>query len=408
MIGWSNGPRQTLARLFELNDRYALDGRDPASVGGIAWCLGALDRPFDPEQPVIGRIRGRGSAHHARRLDMDAYTAHVDRPPGRVPRTLVIGAGIAGSAAARALARGGVPVEVVDKARGPGGRLSSRRSEDGRYDHGAPSFTARDPRFVRQVRIWEAAGAVARQETPDADRADRWVATGRNSALVRRILGEIPLRAETRVTGLAATEDGWQVSTADGVLGTWDRVVITVPGPQAVDLLGEHPLARAAARVRVAPCWVGMVAVEAGLGEAVLRVDEGPIAKAFRQDVLPGRDGVERWVVHARDSWSAEHLEEPAEVVAAALSEAFEQVTGVAADGLRAHRWRYSRVTRSLGVDHLEHDGLILAGDGCLGGRVEDAWLSGCAAAGAVLRAIEAAVESGPGLQSDRPLVPSG
>ena len=83
------------------------------------------------------------------------------------PRTLaqgnakcLYGAGLCGATVAHHLARHGVSVTIVDKARGPGGRMSSRRSPEGRYDHGAQSFTARDPRFLRQVRVWEAAGLI--------------------------------------------------------------------------------------------------------------------------------------------------------------------------------------------------------------------------------------------------------
>ncbi|NCG21139.1 MAG: NAD(P)-binding protein [Rhodobacterales bacterium] len=75
-------------------------------------------------------------------------------------RVRVVGVGLCGATVAHHLARHGVSVTIVDKARGPGGRMSSRRSPEGRYDHGAQSFTARDPCFLRQVRGWEAAGLI--------------------------------------------------------------------------------------------------------------------------------------------------------------------------------------------------------------------------------------------------------
>jgi renalase len=78
---------------------------------------------------------------------------------------LVIGAGVAGLACARRLAAGGARVVVVDKGRGPGGRLSTRRvatalGEVG-FDHGAQFLTARDPDFSALTRDWLARGLLA-------------------------------------------------------------------------------------------------------------------------------------------------------------------------------------------------------------------------------------------------------
>ena len=79
---------------------------------------------------------------------------------------LVIGGGMAGLAAARALHEGGARVIVIDKGRGPGGRMATRRVEVAghqvSFDHGAQYFTARDPAFRAVVAGWEAAGVAAR------------------------------------------------------------------------------------------------------------------------------------------------------------------------------------------------------------------------------------------------------
>ncbi len=103
IAGWSGSPQENLERLLDLNDRYALDGRDPNSIGGLLWCLGLFDRPFPEEHPVTGVLRARSTSVHARRLDLPAYREHVD---GGWQRTsvMVVGAGVAGSMAARTLA----------------------------------------------------------------------------------------------------------------------------------------------------------------------------------------------------------------------------------------------------------------------------------------------------------------
>ncbi|MEO1525415.1 MAG: deoxyribodipyrimidine photo-lyase, partial [Planctomycetota bacterium] len=70
-LTWIRSPNAALATTIDLNHRYALDGRSPSSYGGILWCYGQFDRPFQPEQPVFGAIRPRFIEEHAHRLDVD-------------------------------------------------------------------------------------------------------------------------------------------------------------------------------------------------------------------------------------------------------------------------------------------------------------------------------------------------
>jgi len=77
---WTRTPEAALAALVDLNHRYALDGNDPNSYAGLLWALGALDRPFSPDGPVLGRIRSRSTAAHARRLDLAACRRRIGRP----------------------------------------------------------------------------------------------------------------------------------------------------------------------------------------------------------------------------------------------------------------------------------------------------------------------------------------
>ena len=57
ILEWTASPREALEITLDLNDRHALDGRDPNSVSGIFWCLGRYDRPWAPERPVFGSVR---------------------------------------------------------------------------------------------------------------------------------------------------------------------------------------------------------------------------------------------------------------------------------------------------------------------------------------------------------------
>jgi deoxyribodipyrimidine photo-lyase len=73
ILEWSKSPKQALAILIELNNKYGLDGRDPNSYSGIFWCLGRYDRPWGPERPIFGQIRYMSSENTARKVSVKNY-----------------------------------------------------------------------------------------------------------------------------------------------------------------------------------------------------------------------------------------------------------------------------------------------------------------------------------------------
>ncbi|NNE20902.1 MAG: deoxyribodipyrimidine photolyase [Myxococcales bacterium] len=73
ILEWSPTAREALATMIELNNKYALDGRDPNSYSGIFWVLGRYDRAWGPERPIFGKIRYMSSENTKRKLRMSAY-----------------------------------------------------------------------------------------------------------------------------------------------------------------------------------------------------------------------------------------------------------------------------------------------------------------------------------------------
>lgn len=73
ILQWSRSPREALAVMLELNNRFALDGRDPNSATGILWCLGRHDHPWGPERPIFGTVRYMSSEATLRKLRMKEY-----------------------------------------------------------------------------------------------------------------------------------------------------------------------------------------------------------------------------------------------------------------------------------------------------------------------------------------------
>ena len=75
ILEWSPSPQDAFEVMVELNNRYALDGRDPNSYTGILWVLGGFDRAWGPERDVFGKVRYMSSANTARKVDVDDYIA---------------------------------------------------------------------------------------------------------------------------------------------------------------------------------------------------------------------------------------------------------------------------------------------------------------------------------------------
>ncbi len=73
ILEWSETPEQALSIMIHLNNKYALDGRDPNSYTGIFWVLGRFDRPWAPERPIFGRVRYMSSTAAMRKLRVKKY-----------------------------------------------------------------------------------------------------------------------------------------------------------------------------------------------------------------------------------------------------------------------------------------------------------------------------------------------
>lgn len=73
VLEWTRHPRDAAAILIELNNRYALDGRNPNSYSGIYWVFGRYDRAWGPERPIFGKVRYMSSESTMRKLDLTSY-----------------------------------------------------------------------------------------------------------------------------------------------------------------------------------------------------------------------------------------------------------------------------------------------------------------------------------------------
>ncbi|MGC8979618.1 deoxyribodipyrimidine photo-lyase [Caldisericum sp.] len=72
LIEWTDHPKKAFDIACYLNDKYALDGRDPNGYGGISWCFGSFDRPWQ-ERKIFGKIRYMSSRSLETKFNMKLY-----------------------------------------------------------------------------------------------------------------------------------------------------------------------------------------------------------------------------------------------------------------------------------------------------------------------------------------------
>lgn len=363
------------------------------------------------------------------RAAQTSNTSSKARPAAAAPLHIaVVGGGMAGVVCARTLVQAGHRVTLFERSREFGGRMATRRTEFGGFDHGAQYFTVRDARFdaalrstntTAVVRPWSAStvrvldelGHVLASAPPPTE--PHFVASPGMSALVNlwaqplahpELHGGLLVRTllETSVTRIerdALHPEQWQLRAEDTqggqqVLGGFDRVVLAMPHPQIHDLLLASGLApelrQALTPVHVAPCWTLLVAypqaMQPGLPHLgpqwnAARSTHHRISWLARESSKPGRDPIERWTVQASPAWSTKHLEDDAERAKAKLLKGFAEITGIRATPTYAvaHRWRFAQTQNPLGKSYLLDKalGIGACGDWCLGHRVEDAFVSG-------------------------------
>jgi hypothetical protein len=307
-------------------------------------------------------------------------------------RIAVVGAGVAGLAAARTLAEAGRAVRVIEKSRGPGGRAATRRRGGPAFDHGAPCFAVSGPAFAREVERWIAAGAAA--HWPEAPGGPAVVGLPGTSGIAAPLAEGLDIAVGLRAEALAGRPGAWRLGLeGGGEAGPFAAMLLAIPAPQAADLLGARAEAfPALGRARMSPCWTAMAAFGEPLSpDPSVEGDGAPLALAIREGAKPGRAAApERWVLHAGADWSAANLEADREAAGAALLDAFAARLGRTlppTGTLMVHRWRYARAAAPAGADCLWDPalGIGLAGDWCPGGGVEAAWTSGRALAARLL-----------------------
>jgi renalase len=150
---------------------------------------------------------------------------------------LIVGAGMSGLMAARVLQGAGLTVTLLDKGRGVGGRMATRRIEDGVFDHGAQFFTVRDSRFQKFVDEWLASGLVSEWSSGFADAAGHYSPDGHPryrgnagmNSIAKALAQGLDVQVSTQVKRIDLNGHGWHLETEDGKGFSAQSLILTAP-----------------------------------------------------------------------------------------------------------------------------------------------------------------------------------
>ncbi len=300
----------------------------------------------------------------------------------------IVGAGMSGLLAARTLVTSGRSVVVIDKGRGVGGRLATRRIDGARLDHGAQFFTARTDRFQTFVTAMIGEGVVhewTRGFGAESDGHLRYAVRGGMTALAKHLAEGLEVVTSCRIESV---EPDGTVRADDGRSWRGQHVVVTSPVPQTIELLGDAAPA-ALHHVEYSPtlCLLALLDRAEVLGPSgALQRPPGTPFEFVADNAARGTSDVPALTAHLTGSESARRWDDPDETTLAAMIESVAPLLdGAAVVRPQLKRWRYATPT-VLHADPCLVDGrLVFAGDAFGSPRVEGAATSGWAAARAVL-----------------------
>lgn len=348
------------------------------------------------------------------------------------PDVVIIGAGIAGLSAAAELVAGGRRVVVLEKSRGVGGRMATRRVGEAVCDHGAQFFTVRGPAFGGMVTKAREAGAVATwcegfsqaasidaAVAPATDGHARWRGMSGMTDLPKRLAAQLPpekcvLRTAVKVAAIGVADGRVSISLDPGPDAGEPRVmhaaaaIVTSPVPQSLDLFAAGELLGAEggiapevhqqlATVRYDPSFALMLVLNRPSRvppPGGIQFAGGPISW-LADNQQKGISSVPALTVHASGGFSRQHFDAPPEQVAAMLIEQVrpwidgDPATVIVEQSL--HRWKFATPTTIIPaalVAAVTSPPIVCCGDAFGGPKVEGAASSGLAAGRWVARVL--------------------
>lgn len=312
----------------------------------------------------------------------------------------IIGAGITGLTLANKLQENGLEVQVFDKGRGVGGRISSRRTEWGYIDHGAQYLTVRDEQFLNFLNShispelivpWKQNFAIFsnHQLQPEKLNEFRYVAVPSMSNLCKQLANNLSVKLNTRIANLVKVNNHqWNlIDTNNNVYNNYDLVIITAPPQQTANLLGNHTnIAQEIAQIEMLSCFSLMLIPQQKINFSYqgIKCKHEVLGWIGANDSKPLRNDNGAVVIQSNFDWAAKHIDDNWNDIGNYLQTSAEEILKVSFNELKykaVHRWLYANPKKTASYPYFwdKKNYLAACGDWCVAGRIEGGFLSAMA-----------------------------
>lgn len=311
---------------------------------------------------------------------------------------LVIGGGISGLIVATILQRNNIKVTVLDKGRGIGGRLATRRIQDGVFDYGAQYFSVSNPQFQKWVDEWIEAGIVTQwceKFASEDNPKPRYRGVISNRDIAKYLARDLDAYTSTKVTELNYHHSQWWVKTEAGDRFSGDLLVMTSPVPQTLTLLDSSNIAIPSAiktaleQITYYKCIAALALLSQPStipSPGGIQLDNEPlvwIGDNYQKGISPNY----AVTLHATPQFSEIHYSCDDETIAKLLFDAASDWLNDSVIEYQIHRWRYSLVRTFYHQPYcaLPQLSLVIAGDAFVAPKIEGAVTSAIAASNYIL-----------------------
>lgn len=318
------------------------------------------------------------------------------------PRIAIIGAGISGLTMAKQL-NDVAEVVVFEKARGVGGRLSTRYAEPFSFDHGAPFFTARSNAFKQFLAPYLACGLVQEWTgkvitlDPKKKVSDRiwfephYVPVPTMNSLCKALIDNIPIMLNCEIVPIQnKTTHGWHLMDKTGQsYGPFDWVISTAPSPQTRILFEKITSQDSIANhYNYSSCYSLMLGFQRPWNQSWIaaKIENSPLEWLSIDSSKPHRDKtLTALVIHSSHVWTELHLNEDRAEIEHFLRNELQSLLKLNVSDpsySSLHYWRYALVNKALEETNkspyfIDQERQIASvGDSFDSSRVEDAWLN--------------------------------